>query len=306
MTGRVLLAAAALIVIGGPVGIGLLAAAAKEQPASPEQATERFEVATIRPNTGPAVGGPIGGGLGFRPGRFAAENITLQQVLTYAYELQSYEIFGGPDWVTRDRFDIAATMPPPPTGFDPRDTAARNRGLVQALLADRFNLVVHEERREMPVYSLMMARPDRRLGQRLRPFEGECGDPGKLGPPPNATFGMPNSDPGKGPHWCMAFTGMGRLSAQGTMLSDLAAILARLPAVRRRVLDRTGLTGRFDFDLEWTPSVTPPGTATTGVPPDAGPSLFTALQEQLGLKLESTNGTVSVLVIDSVNQPSPN
>jgi bla regulator protein blaR1 len=168
LTGRVLLAGAALIVIGGPVGIGLLDAR--------EQATERFEVATIRPNSGPAVGGPIGGGLGFRPGRFSAENITLKQVLTYAYELQAYEIFGGPDWVTRDRFDIAATMRPPPTGFDPRDTPARNRRLVRALLADRFNLVVHDERREMPVYSLVMARPDRRLGQRLRPFEGSAGN----------------------------------------------------------------------------------------------------------------------------------
>jgi uncharacterized protein (TIGR03435 family) len=300
MTGRVLFAAAALIVIGGPIGIGLLDAAA------PEQATERFEVATIRPNTGPAVGGPIGGGLGFRPGRFSAENITLKQVLTYAYDLQAYEIFGGPDWVTRDRFDIAATMPPPPTGFDPRDTTARNRRLVRALLADRFNLVVREERREMPAYSLVMARTDRRLGQRLRPFEGECGEPAKLGPPPNATFGMPNSDPSKGPHWCMAFTGMGRISAQGTMLSDLGMILARLPAVSRRVIDRTGLTGRFDFDLEWTPVAPPPGVPTAGVPSDAGPTLFSALQEQLGLKLESTRETIAALVIDSVSQPTPN
>ena len=301
LTGRLLLAAAALIVIGGPIGIGLLDAAAQGQ------ATERFEVATIRQNTGPAVGGPIGGGLGFRPGRFSAENITLQQILTYAYELQAYEIFGGPDWVTSDRFDIAATMPPSPTVLDDLNTRARNRRLIRALLAERFNLVVHEERREMPVYSLVMARPDRRLGQRLRPFEGECGEPSKLGPPPNATFGMPTSDPSKGPQWCMAFTGMGRLSAQGTPLSDLTMILARLPAVRRRVLDRTGLTGRFDFDLEWTPLVAPPGAVAPGVPPDAaGPTLFTALQEQLGLKLESTKETVSVLVIDSVNRPSPN
>ena len=104
----------------------------------------------------------------------------------------------------------------------------------------------------------------------------------------------------------MAFTGMGRLSAQGTTLSDLTMLLARLPAVRRRVLDRTGLAGRFDFDLEWTPLVMPPGPAAPGVPSDAGPTLFTALQEQLGLKLESTKETVPVLVIDSVNQPSPN
>jgi uncharacterized protein (TIGR03435 family) len=303
-TALLLSAAAAMAAI--PIVIGTfdsprLQAQTKEQTRSAGDLA--FEVISIRPNKGPAVGGPIGGGLGFRPGRFSAENITLQQVLTYAYELQSYEILGGPDWVTRDRFDIAATMPPPPTGFDPRDTPARNRGMVRALLADRFNLVVHEERREMPVFELILARDDRRLGARLRPFEGECGDPSKLGPPPQATFGMPT--PSKDPQWCLAFTGMGRLSAQGTTLSDLTMILARFPAVSRRVLDRTGLTGRFDFDLEWTPFVTP-GPAAPGVPPDAGPNLFTALQEQLGLRLESTKETVSVLVIESVNQPSPN
>jgi len=197
-------------------------------------------------------------------------------------------------------------MQPSRTGSATLDNASRNRGLVRAFLADRFNLVVHEERREIPVYSLVMARPDRRLGQRLRPFEGECGEPSKLGPPPNATFGMPTSDRSKGPQWCMAFTGAGRLSAQGTMVSDLVMILARFPSVRRRVIDRTGLTGRFDFDLEWTPLATPPGPAAPAVPSDAGPNIFTALQEQLGLKLESTRETISVLVIDSVNQPSPN
>ena len=246
--------------------------------------------------------------LGFRPGRFSAENITLQQLLTYAYDLQAYEIFGGASWVTSDRFDIAATMQPSRTGSGSLNNASRNRGLVRALLADRFNLVVHEERREMPVYSLVMARPDRKLGERLRPFEGECGDSSKLGPPPErATFGMPTSDPSKGPQWCMAYTGVGRISAQGTMLSGLTMILARLRAVSRRVIDRTGLTGLFDFDLEWTPLVAPPGPAPPGVPSDAaGPTLFTALQEQLGLKLESTRETVPVLVVDSVNQPSPN
>jgi uncharacterized protein (TIGR03435 family) len=106
----------------------------------------------------------------------------------------------------------------------------------------------------------------------------------------------------------MLFTGMGRLSAHGIALSDLAMTLARLPAVSRRVVDRTGLTGQFDFDMEWTPMVF--GPAAPGVPndrpPDAGPNLFTALQEQLGLRMESAEEAVPVLVIDGVNQPSPN
>jgi uncharacterized protein (TIGR03435 family) len=215
--------------------------------------------------------------------------------------MQSYEIFGGPSWATSDRFDISATMEPSPTESD---QGPRRRRLIRALLADRFTLVAHEERRQMPAYSLVMTRSDRTLGARLRPFEGECGDWDKLGPPPESETGvLPTS---KGPQHCMSMTGIGRISARGTVLSDLATLLARFPAVRRRVIDRTGLTGRFDFDLEWTPLVMPPGPAAQGVPPDAGPTLFTALQEQLGLKLESTRETVTVLVIDSVNQPSPN
>ena len=158
----------------------------------------------------------------------------------------------------------------------------------------------------MPVYSLVHARTDRALGAQLRPFKGECADSSKAGPPPDATFGMPASDSSKGPQWCMAFTRAGRLSAQGTALSDLTMILARFPSVNRRVLDRTGLTGRFDFDLEWTPTVMPAGTAAPAATNEAGPTIFTALQEQLGLKLESTRETMPVLVIDSVNQPSPN
>jgi uncharacterized protein (TIGR03435 family) len=306
MTGRVLLAGAAVIVIGGPVGIGLLSAVAAEQPQQ-EQATERFEVASIRLNTGPAVGGPVGSGIGFPPPgrRFTAENITLQQLLTYAYELQPYEIFGGPDWVPRDRFDIAATVPPPPTGFDPRDRPARNRGLVRALLADRFNLVVHDERREMPVYSLVMARLDRGFGARLRPFEGMCAE-GFVAPSLPAQLPAQLPAPSKDPIPCIIGVAVGRLSARGMALSDLSRSLATFAAIRRRVIDRTGLTGRFDYDLEWTPIAAPAGVPVPSPSPDGPPNIFTALQEQLGLKLESTRETVPVLVIDSVSQPSPN
>ena len=117
----------------------------------------------------------------------------------------------------------------------------------------------------------------------------------------------PTPDSSKGPNPCMLFTGVGRLSARGTMLSLLSSTLARFPAVSRRVIDRTGLTGQFDFDLEWTPLVVPPGVAAPDRPSsDTGPTIFTALQEQLGLRLESTKETIAVLVIDSVNQASPN
>jgi uncharacterized protein (TIGR03435 family) len=161
--------------------------------------------------------------------------------------------------------------------------------VLRALLAERFKLVVHEERRDMPVYSLVLARPDRKLGERLRPFEGECMKPEAVPKDLKAPWIEPIPAPRKGPSPCILFTGMGRLSAEGTSLSDLARTLGRFPAVQRRVIDRTGLTGAFDYDLEWTP-----------------PNIFTALQAQLGLELKSARETVAVLVIDSVNQPSPN
>ena len=154
----------------------------------------------------------------------------------------------------------------------------------------------------MPVYSLVHARTDRALGAQLRPFKGECGDPSQLGGPPEAVFPLPASDASIGPQRCIAFSGRGRISARGITLSDLTRILAPFPAVRRRVIDRTGLTGPFDFDLAWTPVVTPAGVPID--PPPTGPNLFTALQEQLGLKLEATKEVIAVLVIDSVSQPS--
>ena len=302
MTGRVLLAGAALIVIGGPIGIGLLDAAAQEQ----VLATERFEVATIRPNKGPAVGGPIGGGLSFRPGRFSAENITLQELITYAYELQAYEIFGGPGWATSDRFDIAATMQPSPSGSTPRRPLATAACYERSLpSASSSSCTRNAARCRCTRWS--WREPIASWAHGCVRSKGSAGIQANWGRRRSSTFGVqPASDPRKGPQWCLSVTGMGRLSAQGTMLSDLATILARFPAVRRRVIDRTELTGRFDFDLEWTPLVTPPGPAAPGVPSDAGPTIFTALQEQLGLKLESTKETIPVLVIDSVNQPSPN
>jgi bla regulator protein BlaR1 len=300
LAAKAALAAAAMTVLTLPVVVGAMSPAAQVRGVVPE-ATERFEVATIGPNKTAIESSAPGpqGGIQFPPGRFEGTQVSVQELIMLAYELQAFEIFGGPSWATSDRFDIAATRQLPPTGSDPRDETSRNRRMIRALLAERFKLVVHEERREMPVYALVPARTDRKLGARLRPFDGECGDWNKLGPPPESPTGvLPISDPGKGPQHCLVMSGWGRISARGTILSDLATVLARFPAVRRRVIDRTGLTGQFDFDLEWTPM----GVTS----PEAGPNIFTALQEQLGLNLESTRETIAVLVIDSVNQPSPN
>jgi len=208
----------ALLALALPVVI----ASAQSQGVTPE-ATERFEVATVRQNTNSVRSGP---GFSGQPGRFSAQDVTLQDLITFAYELQAFEIFGAPNWATSDRFDIGATMQPPPTGSAP---GPRNRRLLRALLAERFALVAHEERREMAVYTLVMARPDRKLGAQLRPFEGVCAE--KIAAPPSMPPQLPAQlpPPSKDPSPCILGVGVGRLSARGTSLSDLSRSPPRLP-----------------------------------------------------------------------------
>lgn len=264
-------------------------------------ATEKFDVTSVKPNKGPVEAGMT---FGARPGGWAARNVTLRLLVMLAYEVRELEIVGGPSWLASDRFDIAGTIESP----DKADDAARQQ-MLQALLAERFKLRVHQEQRELPIYALVASRPDRKLGARIRPFPWECRDSSREAPPvPDTSTGLlPISDPSNGPPPCFATLGVGRLSMRGLPMTELTATLARLPAVSRRVVDRTGLTGRFDYDLEWTPSVMTIGVATPTPTdqPNAGPNLFTALQEQLGLKLEPGREALPVLVIDSVEQPSP-
>lgn len=268
------------------------------------EATERFEVATVKPNKDPVPGLVPQGAFVARPGDFRVTQATLQELITFAYELYAFEIFGGPGWATSDRFDIAAKMEASATG--PANQLPRQRRMLRTLLAERFKLMAHEERRDMPAYAMVLTRPDRKLGARLRPFAGECSeDPAKVSLP-DFTGLLPTTNPGQA-QLCMSLIGVGRISARGMVLSDLTTMLSRLPAVRRRVTDRTGLSGTFDYDVEWTPTVAPTGVVVpTDQPSNPGPSIFVALQEQLGLKLEPGKEVVPVLVIDSVNQPSEN
>ena len=285
----------------------VVTASAQARGVAPE-ATERFEAASIKQNKDPVPGLVPRATFEGRPGRFRASQATLLELINTAYDLFDYEIFGAPSWATSDRFDIVATR----SAGEPFD-AARVRRMLRALLAERFKLVAREERREMPVYSLVLARPDRTLGVRLRPFKGKCtDDPSKVALP-DLTKPLPPSDASQDPQLCISGITVGRIQGRGVLLSDqdtagnvLTTMLSRLPAVRRRVIDRTGLTGLFDYDVEWTPTVAPAGVVVpTDRPAETGPNIFTALQEQLGLKLESGKETLPVLVIDSVNQPSP-
>jgi uncharacterized protein (TIGR03435 family) len=183
--------------------------------------------------------------------------------------------------------------------------------MLRTLLADRFKVRVHEDTREMPIYTLVKTKSDGKLGERLKPSAIDCAalmkTAGRDRPaaPPSPTERPP----------CGMRMGFGNFSGGGITVTQLAGTISRMPGINRVVLDRTGLAGAYDVDLQWTPDQLPPrpagGTAADGpirvngvdIDPN-GPSIFTALQEQLGLKLESTKGPVHVIVIDAVDQPT--
>jgi bla regulator protein blaR1 len=297
------------------VATATTASSAQEQtPAPPAPSPEsevKFEVASVKKA---APTRPPGGfRFGLQPnGRFAIPMMDVRSLITMAYGIQRFQLIGGPGWVNTDRFDINAIeedlpIPPPVPG-----TPTRMQLLLRSLLGERFALVVHNETRELPLSYLVMAREDRKLGEHLRPSTIDCralmaerAKATKEGAPPTPPTSF---KPGELPP-CGMFAGIGRISAGSMAMSNLASLLASM--LSRPVYDRTNLTGNFDIQLEYTPDQMPqlpPGaTLPPGLtlPSPDGPSLMTALQEQLGLKLEATRGPVEVLVIDSVEQPTP-
>jgi uncharacterized protein (TIGR03435 family) len=299
------------------LGLGLLATSARLDAQNPAPAAPAagapslaFEVASVKPNKS----GENFIRFGLQPGgRFTALNVPARELIRFAYNVQPFQIEGGPGWLSSDRFDITAKAEGDFQQFGPGQLGPANQ-MMQTLLADRFKLKVHRETKEMPIYALVLARSDGRLGKQIEPSTTDCaamrgrgagpgrGGPGGPGGPPPAP-----PQPGERPQ-CGMFMGIGSVGAGDVPLQQLAQLLSQ--RVQRIVVDKTGLTGRYSFNIEFTPDqMPPPGGAPPGVqlPPvnPDGPSIFTALQEQLGLKLESTRGPVETLVIDSVEQPTP-
>lgn len=235
-----------------------------------------FDVASVKSNTS----GESEGSLGPRPGGYGATNVPLRILIVRAYQLRPFQVVGGPSWVDSERFDL-----------DARASANRSTDeilpMLQALLAERFKLVVRRETREQPIYALVTARQDRRLGPQLKRSVTDCSN--NPADPTNPCK-MGGSFIGRG----------GSLQGIGQPLTQLATHLGT--AADRIVLDRTGLAGTFDFTVSWKSGGF--GVSRVGAGDD-GPSLFTALQEQLGLKLEPSRGPVEVLVIQSVERPTP-
>jgi uncharacterized protein (TIGR03435 family) len=254
-----------------------------------------FEAASVK-RSDPAAQGQ---GIRRQPGgRFSTMNTPVRLLITFAYQIQSFQLAGGPSWISNDRFDIVAKMEGDPPPIIPGTGADHMMLATRTFLADRFKLVMHRETRELDIYALTMARPGGKPGKALRPASGDCSPEAfaaRRGTPP-----PPNTPPPV----CGIQQTMGRIRLGGFPLSLFANSLSN--QVGRFVVDRTGLAGNWDFELTYTPD---PGRGTPG--PDAppidpnGPSLFTAIQEQLGLKLEATKGPVEVWVIDSIQQPTP-
>jgi uncharacterized protein (TIGR03435 family) len=281
-------------------GVGAQAPAATERPA--------FEVASVKPNkTGDGrimiMGQPDGG--------IVATNFPVAALIRLAYQLQDFQLIGAPDWIANDRFDIVAKptvdRPATPPAGPPGETT---RLMVQSLLAERFKLTAHPDTRALPIYALVMARADGKPGPGLRPSTIDCEAMRGAGRGPGGGAGRgPGGPPAFGERpACGTMMGPGTLMSGGVPLSQLIGPLSQ--AAHRVVVDRTGLKGNFDIDLKWTPDQMPLGPPPPGAPPlpaidPNGPSIFTALQEQLGLKLESQTGPVEVLVIDRVEPPTP-
>jgi uncharacterized protein (TIGR03435 family) len=260
-----------------------------------------FEVAAVRENT--SVGRDSG--LRLQPGgRFVATNAPLQRLIAEAYgnpdPLQPYRVLG-PGWIETTRYDITAKSStewgPASAGGPPMEA----RWMLRSLLAERFKLAAHHEPRELAIYELVMARTDGRLGPKLRKSKLDCdavaADRRAGVPPPPPTGPMD-------PPQCGSMGGPSRILSGGLSMQQFARNLsARL---ERPVVNKTGLDGWFDFELNWTPEQMPAGPPPPGWTPidPNGPSFFTAIQEQLGLKLESSKAQMDVLIVDRVERPT--
>jgi uncharacterized protein (TIGR03435 family) len=262
--------------------------------AAAQSAQPAFEVASVKENTSVSENSGISGPL---PGRFRITNTPLRFILLHAFQVLDHQLIDVPGWTEAVRFDITATYPGGATPSDP-DT----RAMLRTLLADRFGLVFHRETREMPMYALVRARKDGTLGPQLVPSSVDC-DTWLAEKRPQMGEGSPSPvAPGGKRPVCLMLTTRRFITAGTRTIPQLASSLQALTG--RPVVDRTGLTGTFDFDLQWTS-----GTVATPVganpQPDDGPSIFAALQEQLGLRLEAGRDSFDVVVVDAVRRPTP-
>ena len=221
-----------------------------------------------------------------KPDGFECTNIPMKTLIANAYGIRQDLISGGPGWTNSTGFDVEAKVAGSDMETFKKLSPRQRNALLQALLADRFKLKLHHETKELPMYDMVVAKGGLRL-KALAPVE-------------------PSADAAKNPdaaksHGMMSM-GPGMFKGQGLPMTDVANELSYV--LEHTVVDKTGLTGDYDFDLKWTPEDAGPPNADASA--GSGASIFTAVQEQLGLKLQSTKGPTDTLVIDHAELPSQN
>jgi uncharacterized protein (TIGR03435 family) len=236
------------------------------------QTGPEFEAASVKPNTtGDRRQSQRTDGRTFR-----ATNVPARSLLREAYglEFEDYRLVGAPDWVATERLDVVATLP---------EQAPHSQvpAMLRAMLADRFRLVTHTVTRDAPAFALVLARKDERLGPQLRRAARDCG-------------GAPAASNAPGDEHSCELQIDSEIRGRGQRMEQLAKTL--LQFVGRSIVDRTGLTGGFDFDIQ--------ASELAGLA--ALTSIYTAIQEQLGLKLESLRAPVEFVVVDHIDHPKPN
>jgi uncharacterized protein (TIGR03435 family) len=233
-----------------------------------------FEVARIKPSNPDSPAKAIL----IRGRQFSTVSTTVTDLISFAYGLHVRQVTNGPAWLEQDKYDLLAQ----PDG-DGQPNASQWKAMLQKLLAERVKLTFHRDKKELSAYAIVLDKK----GAKLTKSEG---DPS----------GLPS----------LVFRGLGNLPARNATMADFAAVMQAV-VLDRPVVDQTGLAGRFDFTLRWTPDQSQFGGTGFRVPdstddPNAPPGLFTAIQEQLGLKLDATKARVEVMVIDHIEKPTAN
>jgi uncharacterized protein (TIGR03435 family) len=293
---RLLVLVAGSMAIGTPSVLGQGSAASSDT--APLAATTNvklppFDVVSIKPNK--SDGGMIR--VMYKPDGYSATNISLKMLILGAYGLKEDQLSGLPNWADSARYDIDAKVAGPDVAELQKLKNDQRRLLLLPLLADRFKLTVHDDTKILPIYELIVANNGSKLKEAT---PGDAYANGVKGPDGIGRTGMMTMRPGQ-------------LTAQAVPMTSLVTMLSQ--QLHRTVVDETGLTGKYDISLQWTQDdgSNPMFKGTDGSQqsaepsPDASlPSIFTAVQEQLGLKLQSSKGPVRVVIIDHVEMPSEN
>jgi uncharacterized protein (TIGR03435 family) len=231
-----------------------------------------------------------------KPDGYSATNVSLKMLLQMAYGIREDLITGAPNWGDSTRYDIEAKVAGADVDTLKKLSSEQRRAMLKPVLEERFKLKVHTETKQLPVYELVVAKGGSKLKQAT----------------PGDTYANGIKGPDGTGHAGMMRVSRGELTGQALPITSLVSMLGQ--QLQRTVIDKTGLTGKYDFGLQWTDENSDPmfkgpdsnPQRSEPSPDSSGPSIFTALQEQLGLKLQSAKGPVETLVVDSVAMPSEN